>query len=223
MASFTTRDFHEGGEVEIDDKNDDVLYNKKRRVRNEELSRYLECVTPAKDFRTYGLYEDDAGRLYTARVTLTEDANRAPTKLDTAERYIYFDVYLVPMPRNRDVITQLGASNVISASTTRKKREKPKRLEKASVPEEGEKIVLHLRRARASDKVSVKAFVATVEEVYWGSLVVEKKDKGLKTTREDNLGTIKVSVTPYEDVVLNRSLIVLPAYDLEKGARELPL
>jgi len=222
MASGTTTH-----DIDFDDNNeDDVLYNKKRRRRNPELSRYLECVTPAKDFRTYALYEDDLGRLYTARVTLTEDANRAPTKLDTPERYIYFDVYLIPMPRNREIVstTQLSVSNVISASTTRKKREKPKRQEKASVPEEGEKIVLHLRKARASDKVSVKAFVATVEEVYWGSLVTEKKDTGnLRTTREENLGTIKVSVTPYEDIALTRSLIVLPAYDLEAGARELPL
>jgi hypothetical protein len=217
-------DYHEGGGGEED--KDVLLFNKKRRRRNIELSGNLGCVTPAKDFRTFALYEDDAGRLYVPRVVLTETINKSETKLDTPERDIYFDVYILPLPRvTESTANKLANSrDVISASTARQKRVKPKRFEKASPPEEGEKIVLHLRKQRAVDKVSVKAFIGTVQEVYWGSLTVEAgKDRGLRVTREENLGTIRVSVSAYEDFTLNRSLIVQPDYEMQFSNREIPL
>jgi len=206
-----------------EDDNDVLLFNKKRLRRNTELSSYFECVTPAKDFRTFGLYEDDQGRLYRPRVVLTEEANGgATTKLNVAERYIFFDVYILPLPRITDNTKVSSSTAVISASTAREIRVKPKREEKAEPPEAGDKIVFHLRRSRTSDKISIKSFNGTVQEVFWGTLVVET-DKGvLKTTKQENLGLMKILVSPGE-IPLDRSLIVQPNYELQLNNRELPL
>lgn len=205
-------------EIHSDDNSeqDEILFNLKR-VKTTDISEYEQCTTGAKDMRKFGLYEDNFGRLYRPRRVLTEKANGdKKTQKDVSERYICFDVYLLPAPReNKNLIVE---SETVKRNTKRQKREKPKREEKASPVEEGEELEFFLYRDRATDTVSVKSFIGVVDEVHWGSLVVKNKRGGVDVKNEPNFGFIRVSVKG----VYPRSLIILPEYELAANLHDLP-
>lgn len=199
-----------------DSENDEKLYNLKR-IKDNEISKYEQCVTNASDMRQFALYEDDEGRLYRPRVYLTKQANSLESIVkDQSEKVIVFDVYLLPAPRERKTVFSEG--EVIKKNTKRQKREKPKRFEKADPLKEADRITLFLRKDRESDKISVKKFTVIVQESKWGNLVVRNKRGVIEVKQEENFGMVTVVV----DEIFSRSLIIRPEFELMANLYDLP-
>lgn len=198
-----------------DHEDDDKLFNLKS-VKENELSKYEQCVTNAADSRKHAIWEDDEGRYYRPRRVLTEMENNKKTEKDVSERYIWLDVYLLPAPRTTK--TLVTESETIQKSTKRVKRERPKRTEKAEPPNEGDIVTFHLRKDRLTDTVSVKEFQGVLERVNWGTLVVAGKTGGVVPKNEPNFGVVKVAVRG----TYSRSLIVKPEFELKANLHDLP-
>jgi hypothetical protein len=198
---------------------DDLLFNKKKLKRDIETSELLNCITLAKDIRTFALYYDDPGRLYRPRVVLTEKANFGKkTNLEISEKFIYFDTYILPEPRAVESIKDKNKR--VQVNENREKPVKVPRTEKAQPPHIGEKIKFKIKKFRAKDKESVKEFVGIVDEVYWGSVItLDSESGGVKEAESDNLGLIKVSVVG----TYGRSLVVQPAFDIANHSSDIGL
>lgn len=203
-------------EIHDEENEESKLFNFKS-VKENEISSYEQCVTNGKDMRKFALYSDDEGRLYRPRVLLTKKLNFVgEIDKQVSERYIAFDVYILPVPRESFVINTV--SREVKQSTKRVKREKPKREVKAEPPNEGEEITFHLRSDRGNDRVTVKKFTALVQQVNWGTLLTVNQKGVIEIKAEENFGYITVAVNE----IFSRSLIIRPEYELLANLHDLP-
>lgn len=152
-----------------------------------------QCVTRPREFTTLAQYVDQFGRLYRYRIGATEDAIGQPIDINKSESEICFDVYTPPV--------------------TKEQREK-KGWTKASAVSPGEQLILKLRRARASDVVSIKKFVCYATSVHWGEYTRSSLDDDIPSERRllDTVGFIRCSVEGQFD----RSLCVESEFNLKK-------
>lgn len=160
------------------------------------------CVTPPSAFNVLALYKDNQRRLYRPRLALTENVNRRSTDIYRSEKYIFFDVYLIPENK--------------ASKFDGKIKEKGRPLYG------GEKLRLETRIKLLRDEETVKSFDCRVLDATWGKFSIfftEEDERGEERTKENSsVGCIKVAVMG----TFSRSLIIDNKLKLEKFKNAIP-